>query len=199
LVELRPLHSFPTRRSSDLGGGPLTSFSPACFNAPMFQPVQVFVGLRYVRSRRRRGIVSFMSGASLIGVALGVAALIVILSVMNGLESELRTRLLSLTAHATITAPTGVDDWRALAARVADGDGVQSVSPYVTLEAMLASGTNLRPVIVRGILPAEEHVMAESLLMVDEGRIDALDAGGNEVILGRTLAALLGEIGRAHV
>jgi lipoprotein-releasing system permease protein len=158
----------------------------------MFQPVEVFVGLRYVRSRRRRGIVSFMSGASLIGVALGVAALIVILSVMNGLESELRTRLLSLTAHATITARTGLDDWRALAARVADGDGVESVSPYVTLEAMLASGTNLHPAIVRGILPAEEHVMAESLAMIDEGRIDALDAGANEVILGRTLAALLG-------
>src|SRR5690606_28377595 len=121
----------------------LTSFRPACFNAPMFQPLEVFVGLRYVRSRRRRGIVSFMSGASLIGVALGVAALIVILSVMNGLESELRTRLLSLTAHATITARGGLDDWRALAARIRESDGVESVSPYVTVESMLGSGTNL--------------------------------------------------------
>jgi len=158
----------------------------------MFQPLELFVGLRYVRSRRRRGIVSFMSGASLIGVALGVAALIVILSVMNGLESELRTRLLALTAHATITARGGVDDWRALAARVAEGEGVESVSPYVTLQSMLGSGTNLVPAVVRGILPSEEHVIAADLTMLDEGRIDALEPGANELILGRTLAAMLG-------
>ena len=158
----------------------------------MFQPLEVFVGLRYVRSRRRRGIVSFMSGASLIGVALGVAALIVILSVMNGLESELRTRLLSLTAHATITARGGLDDWRALAARISEGDGVESVSPYVTVESMLGSGANLVPAVVRGILPAEEDVIAKELTMLDEGRVDALDPGANELILGRTLAAMLG-------
>src|SRR5690606_37737757 len=111
-------------------------------------------------------------GASLIGVALGVAALIVILSVMNGLESELRNRLLSLTAHATITAPQGLDDWRAVAARVAERDGVASVSPYVTLQAMLGSGTNLVPAVVRGIVPAEEHVIAESVAMIDAGSID---------------------------
>lgn len=157
----------------------------------MFQPVEVFIGLRYVRSRRRRGIVSFMSGASLLGVALGVAALIVILSVMNGLESELRTRLLGLTAHATISADGGLDDWRALAAQVEQVDGVDSVSPYVTVQAMLGSGTNLRPAIVRGIVPAEEHVIGSSVTMLDEGRIDALDPGANELILGRTLAAML--------
>ena len=67
----------------------------------MFRPLEWFIGLRYLRSRRRRGVVSFMSAASLIGIALGVAALLVILSVMNGLETETRTRLLSMTAHAT--------------------------------------------------------------------------------------------------
>lgn len=158
----------------------------------MFQPVEAFIGLRYVRSRRRRGIVSFMSGASLIGVALGVAALIVILSVMNGLESELRTRLLSLTAHATITANEGLDDWRTLAARVGERAGVESVSPYVTLQSMLGSRTNLVPAVVRGIVPDEEHVISEGLLMMDDGRLDALEPGARQLILGRTLAAMLG-------
>ncbi len=158
----------------------------------MFQPVEVFIGLRYVRSRRRRGIVSFMSGASLLGVALGVAALIVILSVMNGLESELRTRLLSLTAHVTISARDGLDDWRRLAAQVGERDGVASVSPYVTLQTMIGSGSNLVPAVVRGIIPAEEHVIADDLRMLDDGRLDGLDAGGQQLILGRTLAALLG-------
>ena len=78
----------------------------------MFQPLEWFVGLRYLRSRRRRGVVSFMSAASLLGIALGVAALIIILSVMNGLETETRTRLLSVNAHATISSSAGIADWR---------------------------------------------------------------------------------------
>ena len=84
----------------------------------MFQPLEWFVGLRYLRSRSRRGVVSFMSVASLAGIALGVAALIVILSVMNGLETETRTRLLSVNAHATIASRSGIDDWHAWRARL---------------------------------------------------------------------------------
>src|SRR5690606_32431614 len=124
----------------------------------MFQPLEFFVGLRYVRSRRRRGVVSFMSAASLLGVALGVAALIVILSVMNGLESELRGRLLSMTAHATVSsAAGGLTDALGLQQRLEALHGTVSVSPYVTLEGMLASGANLVPAIVRGILPEQER------------------------------------------
>ncbi|MBN1239981.1 MAG: ABC transporter permease, partial [Gammaproteobacteria bacterium] len=107
----------------------------------MFQPLEAFVGLRYVRSRRRRGVVSFMSGASLLGVALGVAALIVILSVMNGLEAELRDRLLSMTAHASVSAPEGgLTDADAVARRLTEAPSVVSASPYVNVEGMLASG-----------------------------------------------------------
>jgi len=158
----------------------------------MFQPLELFVGLRYVRSRRRRGIVSFMSGASLVGVALGVAALIVILSVMNGLESELRNRLLSMTAHMTVRADSGLEDWRVLAERLAGRDGVDSVSPYVELQAMLASGGNLEPAVVRGILPEQESVIVDGVSMIGEGGIDRLEPGGNGLVLGRTLAARLG-------
>ncbi len=87
----------------------------------MLQPLECFIGLRYLGSRRSRGVVSFMSAASLIGIALGVAALIVILSVMNGLETETRTRLLGMSAHATIAAPrVGLPDWRELKRSLAD-------------------------------------------------------------------------------
>ncbi|HEX7081920.1 MAG TPA: lipoprotein-releasing ABC transporter permease subunit [Gammaproteobacteria bacterium] len=159
----------------------------------MFQPLELFVGLRYVRSRRRRGIVSFMSGASLIGVALGVAALIVILSVMNGLESELRTRLLAMTAHATLSSPEGgLDTWQALADTLATRDGVESIAPFVTLEGMLRSGPNLVPAVVRGVLPERERMIADSVAIVDGAGLDALEPGRRRLILGRTLAALLG-------
>ena len=125
----------------------------------MFQPLEWFVGLRYLRSRRRRGVVSFMSAASLLGIALGVAALIIILSVMNGLETETRTRLLSVNAHATIAANAGIADWREWQARLAGTPGVTGVAPYVNIEGMLAAGANLKPAVVRGIEPdAERHV-----------------------------------------
>jgi lipoprotein-releasing system permease protein len=159
----------------------------------MFQPLEFFVGLRYVRSRRRRGVVSFMSAASLLGVALGVAALIVILSVMNGLESELRGRLLSMTAHATVSsAEGGLTDAPGLQQRLEELHGTVSVSPYVTLEGMLASGANLVPAVVRGILPEQERIIADTVRLLGEGSIDMLEPGENRIILGRTLAGNLG-------
>src|ERR687898_2927892 len=119
----------------------------------MFQPLEWFIGLRYLRSRRWRALVSFRTAASLLGLALGVTALIVILSVLNGLEAETRTRLLELSAHATVSADDGFADWRELERRFATAPGVAAVTPYVRIEGMLASGVNLRPAIVRGILP----------------------------------------------
>lgn len=159
----------------------------------MFQPLELFVGLRYVRSSRRRGIVSFMSGASLTGVALGVAALIVILSVMNGLEAELRTRLLSMTAHATLSSPDGgLEDWASVAAELRAHPGVQDVAPYVAVEAMLAGRGTFMPAIIRGIVPAEERVMASEVQMLGDAALDMLDAGGQRLLLGRSLRANLG-------
>src|SRR3970040_2075351 len=105
----------------------------------MFRPLECFIGLRYLRPGRRRGVVSFMTGASLVGIALGVAALIVILSVLNGFETENRTRLLSMTEHVSVAAPAvGIADWEALAAQVAAHENVASVAPFVELEGMLA-------------------------------------------------------------
>lgn len=158
----------------------------------MFRPLEWFIGLRYLRSRRRRGVVSFMSAASLLGIALGVAALIVILSVMNGLETETRERLLSMNAHATLSAPGGLSDWNALRTQLASSPGLAGVTPYVNLEGMLAAGVNLRPALVRGIVPSEEKTASDIERFLLDGSLDALTPGGHRIVLGRVLALNLG-------
>jgi lipoprotein-releasing system permease protein len=158
----------------------------------MFRPLEWFIGLRYLRSRRRRGVVSFMTVASLLGIALGVAALIIILSVMNGLETETRTRLLSVSAHATISSRTGVEDWRAWQERLAPLPGVVGVAPYVTIEGMLAAGANLRPALVRGIDAEQERNVSEISDYLVIGSAAKLEPGSHKIILGRVLALHLG-------
>jgi len=159
----------------------------------MFQPLEGFIGLRYLRSRRRRGVVSFMSGASLLGIALGVAALIVILSVMNGLETELTTRLLSMSEHATVSRPgAGLDDWTSLQRRLVADEDVVGASPYVSLEGMLAAGAILRPALIRGVIPSEEAAVSDVARVIDTATFEALEAGTHRIILGRYLASNLG-------
>ncbi|MEE8092650.1 MAG: lipoprotein-releasing ABC transporter permease subunit [Gammaproteobacteria bacterium] len=159
----------------------------------MFYPLECFIALRYLRARRHRGFASFITMASVFGMALGVAALIVVLSVMNGLETELRTRLLSMTAHATLAnAQEGVNDWQALKAQLVQYPGVLGVSPYVLVEGMLGSGSNLRPAVVRGILPEEETAVSQIGDFLQAGRLDDLEAGARRIILGRILALNLG-------
>lgn len=160
----------------------------------MFRPLECFIGLRYVRARTQRGLVSFISLASLSGIGLGVAALIVILSVMNGFESELRDRLLSIGAHASLSAPSeGLADWPALAARVAARPGVDAAAPFTQIEGMLASSNSiLRPVVVRGIVPAEEAAVSQLEGLLTVGSLGDLQPGVQRIILGRFLASALG-------
>jgi len=158
----------------------------------MFQPLELFIGLRYLRSRRWRAFVSFRTAASLLGLMLGVMALIVILSVLNGLEAETRTRLLALSAHATISSPDGVADWRELEQRFESAAGVVAVTPYVRLEGMLAAGAALRPAVVRGILPSEEAASSDLARIIEPAALEALLPGERRVLLGRALAASLG-------
>lgn len=157
----------------------------------MFQPLEWFIGLRYLRSRRWRAFVSFRTAASLLGLALGVTALIVILSVLNGLEAETRTRLLTLSAHATVSAPGGFTDWRELERRFEGSDGVVAVTPYVRLEGMLAAGASLRPAVVRGVLPAEESATSNLARLIERGALENLTPGGHRILLGSVLAASL--------
>jgi lipoprotein-releasing system permease protein len=130
-----------------------------------------------------------MSAASFLGIGIGVAALIVILSAMNGLESESRTRLLSLSEHITIRAGSEDADLELASNAMAGVAEVDSVKPFVRLEAMLASGADLRPVIVRGIDPEVEAQDSEFAAIVGPDRLAALEPGSNRIILGRFVAA----------
>jgi len=158
----------------------------------MFQPLECFIGLRYLRSRRWRALVSFRTAASLLGLMLGVMALIVILSVLNGLESETRARLLALSAHATVTKPGGIADWHELERRFANAPGVVAVTPYVRLEGMLSGAQGLRPAVVRGILPAEEAAASDLGNIIDPSALESLVPGERRILLGRVLAENLG-------
>jgi len=158
----------------------------------MFQPLEWFVGIRYVWSRRRRGLISFMSGASLCGVALGVAALIIVLSVMNGLEAETRNRLLSLSAHATLTAENRATvDWEGIAAKVYEFDDVQYAAPFIDVEGMLSAGSRLYPALIRGIDPVREAEVFPEEYMIEGSFADLRDAVEG-IVLGRALAGNLG-------
>jgi lipoprotein-releasing system permease protein len=138
-----------------------------------------------------------MTGASFVGIALGVAALIVILSVLNGFETENRKRLLSMTEHVGISAANGgLQDWESLAARIGALDDVVAVAPFVELEGMLAVGPELRPAVVRGVLP--EVAATEYGELVDGASLMALADGQRRIVLGRFLALNLGvEVGQA--
>jgi lipoprotein-releasing system permease protein len=159
----------------------------------MINPVELFVGLRYLRAKRRTRFVSFITLISLIGIALGVAALIVILSVMNGFEGELRSRLLSMSAHGFVTGSDGVThDWRQLAAAVEAEEGVATAAPVVELEGMIQSGRELRAVMVHGVDPGYEDRLSGNVINLVEGSLSDLQPGSRSIILGRVLAYDLG-------
>jgi len=152
-----------------------------------------FIGLRYLRAHKRRGFVSFISLASLTGIALGVAALIIILSVMNGFETELRSRLLSMTAHASLTNnQDGLSSWHELQTEVLTSAEVVSATPFTQLEGMLGSGANLSPVVVRGVLPDEELIASNPDRFMQIGTLKNLKPDSYQIILGRILALNLG-------
>jgi lipoprotein-releasing system permease protein len=173
----------------------------------MFQPLSLFVGLRYVRSRTRKFFVSFITWASLAGVAVGVAALIVVLSVMNGFEGELRDRLLALSSHARVVASVEEEasaeardyGWQqALAVLRADAR-VQGVAPYVEIQALALRTPEMLPVQLRGIDPALEPDVSAAASAMVEGRLEDLRPGEDRVILGSVVARLLGVVGGDRV
>jgi len=158
----------------------------------MMRPVAIFVGLRYLQTQRSNGFASFVSIASVIGVALGVAALIVVLSVMNGFENELRARLLSLAGHVSIS-PTDIPlPWRDMRRDIISSPEIQAAAPFVELEAMLANGRNLSGALLTGVDPVLEKDISEVGRHMRVGTLDDLVAGQDGIILGRALALKLG-------
>ena len=158
----------------------------------MINPVELFVGLRYLRAKRRTRFVSFITFISLIGVALGVAALIAIVSAMNGMEADLRDRLLSMSSHGYVTGPEGVvDDWRETRERVAGEAGIAAAAPLVNMEGMVQFEGRLEPVIINGINPEYEVALFDGRLNLVEGTLDTVADGSRGIILGALLAYCL--------
>jgi lipoprotein-releasing system permease protein len=150
------------------------------------------VGTRYLRSTHRRGFVSFVSLMSVSGLALGVATLIVVLSVMNGFGRELRTRILSVTSDGTIMGLHGViPDWQSIQKRAQRETGVRAAVPYVEEQAMLTHGEDITGASVRGVLPEEEQRATGLAQRLTAGRLSDLQPGRYRVILGTALAQAL--------
>jgi lipoprotein-releasing system permease protein len=162
----------------------------------MFHPLSLFVGLRYVRARSHGFFVSFITWVSLLGVAVGVMVLIVILSVMNGLEGELRDRLLALSSHARIVAADAVgraDDaaWQAALGQARNSSRVAAVAPYAELQALAVHSPEMLPVSLRGIDAALERSVSEAAGALIEGRLDELRGGSGRVVVGSVIAQQL--------
>ena len=158
----------------------------------MMRPVAAFVGLRYLRTHRSNHFVSFVTVASVAGVALGVAALIVVLSVMNGFENELRGRLLSMAGHASVVPGDEPTSWLTVRDSLAGYPGVAAAAPYVELEAMLASGRELSGAVLAGVDPRMEAEISEVEQHMRSGSLADLRPGERGMILGRALALRLG-------
>ena len=162
----------------------------------MLTPYELFVGLRYTRAKRSNHFISFISVTSMLGIALGVAALIVVLSVMNGFQKELRARILGVASHVQITGMAGgLRDWQRVAAQTAANKEVVAAAPYVMAQALISNHQTVQGSIVRGIVPADEDKVADIGMHMKAGSLDALQAGKFGIVLGSELALNIG----AHV
>ena len=156
-------------------------------------PYELFVGLRYTRAKRKNHFISFISLTSMIGIALGVAALIVVLSVMNGFQTELRNSILGVASHIEITGNTNqLSHWQDVASQVKVQPKVVASAPYVMAQGMLSYGQAVQGALVRGVLPSEEDKVADLGKHMKAGALSDLRAGEFNIILGSDLAFLLG-------
>ena len=159
----------------------------------MFRPLELFIGLRYTRAKRRNHFISFISLTSMLGIALGITALITVLSVMNGFQQELRGRILAMTAHATLSRWDGpITDWRIVRDQALGHPGVQGGAPYIRGEAMLNNASLVSGALIQGILPAEEQQVSDIGGKMVQGSLDDLRPGAFGIVLGQELANALG-------
>jgi lipoprotein-releasing system permease protein len=158
----------------------------------MFRPVPVAIGLRYLRAKRRNGFISFISLASILGIALGVTALITTLAVMSGFQREIRDRMLQMAAHTTVSGyGEPLQDWRRAVDVALEDARVAGAAPYVEKEALI-SGSNNQPAMLRGVVPVEEakvSVLGEKMV---QGTLAELAPGSYNIVLGKELAIWLG-------
>ena len=158
----------------------------------MFKPIPVAIGLRYLRAKRRNGFISFISLASILGIALGVTALITTLAVMSGFQREIRDRMLQMAAHATVSGyGEPMQDWRHAVDEALSDKRVAGAAPYIETEALLRGARN-QPAIIRAVVPEEENkvsVLGEKMVA---GELSDLQPGTFNIVLGKELALWLG-------
>ncbi len=160
-------------------------------------PYELVLGWRYTRAgraSRRNGFISFISGVSMLGISLGVAALIIVLSVMNGFQKEVRERMLSVLSHAEVVARDGgaLLDTEALSRQLGRHPEVVAVAPYVTAQALLARGEEMRGVVVRGVDPVQERGVADYAALLPPALQSGWAPGGFGVVLGVEIAHQMG-------
>ena len=158
----------------------------------MSLPYELLIGLRYTRAKRRNHFISFISLISMLGIGLGVAALIVVLSVMNGFQKELRTRILGVASHIQIVGVSGeLNQWERVAEQAMKHPEVRASAPFVQSQGMFSVDGNVKGALVRGILPDREDTVADFRKTIQSGSLDALRPGEFGIVLGADLARSL--------
>lgn len=158
----------------------------------MFRPLFVFIGTRYTRAKRRNHFVSFISLTSIIGLALGVVVMIVVLSVMNGFDHEMRTRVLGMVPHATLESGEAISDWPSLAAKVKQNPQVLAVAPFTQMQGLLTNDGKVSKVLLNGIDPGLERQVSIIDNFMQQGKLDDLAPGSFGIVIGDKAAAKLG-------
>ena len=159
----------------------------------MFNPIELFIGLRYTRAKRRNHFISFISLSSMMGIALGVTALITVLSVMNGFEKEVRERILDMVSHLTVTDFDGrLKNWPEVLNTTKTHQNVIAAAPYIEAQGMLMNGSSVNGTLIRGVLPKQEPSVSNIADKMKKGRFTDLKAGKFGVVLGQDLARILG-------
>ena len=157
----------------------------------MFKPYPLFIGIRYAGAKRRSQLVSFISMISMLGMTVAVALLILVLSVMNGFDREMRTRILGLVPHVVISSYQSEQDWPAIREKILQHAEVKAVAPFAQLNAMLLRGTEVESVLVFGIDPDQERKVSIIADYVDDAALDTLKGDSGGIILGAALAKKL--------
>jgi lipoprotein-releasing system permease protein len=165
----------------------------------VFKPYPIFIGIRYAAAKRNNQLVSFISRISMLGMTIGVALLILVLSVMNGFDREMRTRILGLVPHISITAYAPDQDWQLITDKVLQHSEVQAVAPFSQLNAMLLRGTDVETVMIYGIDPEQERDVSIIGDYVDIKALDKLRGDSSAIVMGAALASKLAVVAGDNV
>jgi len=159
----------------------------------MFKPLILYIGLRYTRAKRRTQFISFITLTSVLGIALGVMALIVVLSVMNGFQAELRERILGMTSHTTITGNRGqLTDWQQLENQLTGLPHIEGMAPFIRGQVMINADRRVSGTLLRGIVPGHEKNVSNVANKMQQGQLSDLKPGKFSIVLGAELAHYLG-------